>query len=492
MGFYVYILRCADGSYYAGHTGNLPQRVAQHERGEVPGYTHKRRPVELVFADEFPARIDARERERQIKGWSRARKEALIRGNWSRLRRLTKAFSGEQHVVRKSAQPSAAPASGGLRSGFAGAEGTLRLRPGRTDVRAAGSGRTGESGGPVHGMQAGKLPNELLARLLGKVKSRDPRVVFGPGVGRDAAVIDAGGPKLLVAKSDPITFATDLIGRYAVTVNANDIACMGARPAWFMATVLLPEGCAPDLPETVFNQIVETCGSLDIELVGGHTEVTYGLARPLVIGALLGEVERDRLVRPDGARPGDALILTRGVAVEGTGVLAREAGERLVELGMQPRDVEAAKGYILDPGISVERAASAAAGAVRVHAMHDPTEGGLATALYEMAEAAGVGVAVQREAIEVLPLTRILCRKAGLDPLGLLASGSLLLAVAQEDCGQALAAIEAAGVPARRIGALAGPEQEVIMEGATRSRAVPRFARDEAARFLTKRAGQPG
>ncbi len=492
MGFYVYILRCADGSYYVGHTDDLPQRVAQHERGDIPGYTRKRRPVELVFADEFPTRIEALERERQVKGWSRAKKETLIRGNWGRLRRLTKAFSGGPRVVRRSAQPSAPPAPGGLRSGFAGADPALRLRSGRTEVGAAGSGRTDAGGGPVHGMQAGKLPNEMLARLLGKVKSRDPRVVLGPGVGRDAAVIDAGGPKLLVAKSDPITFATDLIGRYAVHVNANDVACMGARPAWFMATVLLPEGCAPDLPETVFNQIVETCESLDIELVGGHTEITYGLGRPLVIGALLGEVERDRLVTPDGARPGDALVLTRGVAIEGTGVLAREAGERLEELGMKPRDVERAKDYILDPGISVVREASAAAEAVRVHAMHDPTEGGLATALYEMAEAAGAGIAVQRQAIAVLPLTRILCRKAGLDPMGLLASGSLLLTVAEADCEQALAAIEAAGVPARRIGTIVGPEQGVIMKGKTRRRAVPRFARDEVARFLTQQAGQPG
>ncbi len=336
-------------------------------------------------------------------------------------------------------------------------------------------------------MDAGKLPNEMLARLLASVQHRDPRVVVGPGIGRDAAVIDAGGPALLVAKSDPVTFATDLIGRYAVHVNANDIACLGAKPAWFLATILLPEGASPDLAESVFGQVTSSCQDLGIELVGGHTEVTYGLQRPIVVGAMLGQVRRDRLVRPDGGKPGDALILTKGIAIEGTGVLAREAGERLARLGTARAAIAEAKVYITEPGISIVKEAAAACDAVKVHAMHDPTEGGLATALYELAEATGAGVIVQEEAIEVLPLTRILCDTAGLDPLGLLASGALLLAVAEADCEQALAAIEAVGARARRIGALVRADEGVIMESTTQRKQVPRFARDEVARFLTER-----
>src|SRR2546428_11951096 len=150
-------------------------------------------------------------------------------------------------------------------------------------------------------MDAGKLPNTMLERLLARVQHRDPRVILGPGIGRDAAVIDTGGPKLLVAKSDPITFATDLIGWYAVHVNANDIACTGAAPSWFLATILLPDGASEEMAEAIFDQIANACEELGVELVGGHTEVTYGLERPIVAGAMLGEVERDRLVRPDGA-----------------------------------------------------------------------------------------------------------------------------------------------------------------------------------------------
>jgi hydrogenase maturation factor len=140
-------------------------------------------------------------------------------------------------------------------------------------------------------------------------------------------------------------------------------------------------------------------------------------------------------VRPDGARPDDALILTTGIAVEGTCVLAREAGERLRGMGLSARALAVARRYLDEPGISVVAAARAVCDAVEVHAMHDPTEGGLATALYEMASASGLGIEVQAEAIEVLPATQALCRAASLDPLGVLASGALLIAL-EESAGE--------------------------------------------------------
>ena len=337
-------------------------------------------------------------------------------------------------------------------------------------------------------MEVGKLPNELLARLLARIQHRDPRVLLGPGVGRDAAVIDTGGERLLVAKSDPITFASDHIGWYAVHVNANDVACMGARPSWFLATILLPEATAEEQASQVFGQLLDACDALEIELVGGHTEITYGLDRPIVVGAMLGEVEREALVQPAGAREGDALILTKGVAIEGTAVLAREASATLERLGVPPPAVERAQRYIFEPGISVVRDALTACDALStaggVHAMHDPTEGGLATALYEMAEASGLGVTVRAEAITVLPETEAICAAASLEPLGLLASGALLIAVAQRDCETVLAALRDGGIEASRIGSMAKREVGVIMGEHAGSLKVPRFARDEVARFL--------
>jgi hydrogenase expression/formation protein HypE len=339
-------------------------------------------------------------------------------------------------------------------------------------------------------MDVGKLPNDLLASLLERVHSRDPRVLIGPGIGRDAAVIDNGGPDLLVAKTDPITFAGEMIGWYAVNVNANDIACMGAKPEWFLATLLLPDGALVPDAEAIFDQLISACSNLEIELVGGHTEVTQRVDRPVVAGAMLGHVPRDKLVRPDGGRPGDALVLTKGIAIEGTSVLAREVPGRLRDLGVSQATIDLSGGYLNDPGISIVRDARVACDAARVHAMHDPTEGGLATALYEMATASNAGLIAERDAVNVLPATAEICSAAGLDPLGLLASGALLIALAADDCPTVIAALAAAGIPASRIGSLVSPDAGVIMgdNKSERDVPVPRFQRDEVARFLTEPA----
>jgi hydrogenase maturation factor len=336
-------------------------------------------------------------------------------------------------------------------------------------------------------MDIGKLPNQLLAQLLARIgPDHSGRVLVGPQVGEDAAVIDMGD-RLLVAKSDPITFASDLIGWYAVHINANDVACMGARPAWFLATILLPEGAEPMLAEGIFDQILDACHQMGIDLVGGHFEITHRLDRPIVVGAMLGEVERDRLVRGSGAQPGDHLILTKGIAIEGTAVLAREASARLLEIGVPEDVLETARGYIFRPGISVVREALLALDSASVHAMHDPTEGGLATALYEIAQASQMGLSVAVDAVPILPATREICRAADLEPLGLLASGALLIAVAPEDSEPLLTALSREGLDAARIGSVSHKEQGVIMEKHGGARAtLPTFPRDEVARFFAQ------
>jgi hydrogenase maturation factor len=335
-------------------------------------------------------------------------------------------------------------------------------------------------------VDVGKLPHDILASLLERIDRQDRRVIVGPGIGRDAAVIDTGGPDLLVAKSDPITFASELAGWHAVHVNANDIACAGAKPEWFLATVLLPEGATPGLAEDLFAQITDACTTLGISLIGGHTEITLGLGRPIVVGTMLGMVPREDLVRPDGGKPGDALILTKGIAIEGTSVLAREASDRLRGLGVPEGKIKDATDFLSDPGISVVRDARIACESVRIHAMHDPTEGGLATALYEMAEANKAGIDVEREAINVLPSSAEICAAAGLDPLGLLASGALLIAVANHDAPALVSALNGARIPATRIGSLVAPASGVIMSDKSGRRPVPHFETDEVARFLTQ------
>ena len=333
-------------------------------------------------------------------------------------------------------------------------------------------------------MDAGKLPADVLARLLSGTAQPDPRVLQGPGIGADAAVIDVGG-RLLIAKADPVTFATDRIGWYAVQVNANDVACMGGAPRWFLATVLLPEGAPESLAVAIHEQITAACEALGVTLVGGHTEVTYGLTRPIVAGQMLGEATREGVVWPGGARPADALILTQGIAIEGTSVLAREAADALLAAGVTRAEVEAAASLLDAPGISVVRAAQAAAQA-GVTAMHDPTEGGLATGLAELAAAANAGLEVDADVVRVLPETRAVCDALGLDPLGLLASGSLLAAAAPERAGAVLAALAAEGIDAAVVGRVTEASAGLRLRSADGLRELPSFPRDELARYLSR------
>ncbi|MDP3064332.1 MAG: AIR synthase related protein [Chloroflexota bacterium] len=323
--------------------------------------------------------------------------------------------------------------------------------------------------------------------MLARIEVRDPRVLLGPRVGADAALIDYGD-RILVAKTDPITFATELIGWYAVHVNANDVACMGTRPRWFLATLLLPEGAPASQAEAIFDQIVGACHSLEVTLVGGHTEVTYSLPRPIIVGCMLGEVAAGRQVDSRKARPGDAIVLTAGIAIEGTALLAREAAGKLLMNGVPQSVIESAKALLFTPGISVVRAALIACENCDVHALHDPTEGGLATALHELAHATALGVVVQQERITVLPATRSMCAALGLDPLGLLASGALLIAVPPGGLTPLLAALSAADVAAQAIGVLRPASEGVRLMTGGQATPLPTFERDELARFFASQA----
>ena len=333
-------------------------------------------------------------------------------------------------------------------------------------------------------LPVGKLPPDLLRELLGRSARPDPRLHLGPGIGLDCAVIDAGD-RWLVAKSDPITFASAEIGWYAVHVNANDVATTGARPMWFLATILLPEtGSEASLAEAVFGQIRSACDQVGAALVGGHTEITAGLTRPIVAGTMLGEAERGRLVTPRGALPGDRLLLTKGIPIEGASLLAREFGARLASLPAET--IRRARDYLHAPGISVVREALRAAEAGGVHAMHDPTEGGLAGGLWELAEAAGVSLKVDHDAIPVLPEGRAICEALGLDPMATIASGALLLAAVPSSVARITAALAAEGIECAEIGEIV-EGYGVAMRKAGAWELLPRPARDAVAALYNAR-----
>jgi len=333
-------------------------------------------------------------------------------------------------------------------------------------------------------LSAGKLPAARLEALLATCRvPRGSRVVVGPRFGEDAAVIDVG-PKYLVAKTDPITFTAEHIGWYAVNVNANDISTTGARPRWFLATLLLPQKkSAARLAESIFADILQACRALGVTLCGGHTEITVGLDRPIVVGQMLGEVEKEKLVRKESQRPGDLVILTKGIALEGTTILAREKAA-VLKRKFGASVVRRAQRLLFAPGISVVREARLAVRSGEIHAMHDPTEGGLLSGVYELARAGDVGIRIWKDKVPILPETQLFSRYFGFDPFALIASGSLLVVVSARTTAKVLQTLVKNGVGATIIGEILPKHRGLwTLEGNHQRRLRPP-RRDEIARLL--------
>lgn len=335
-------------------------------------------------------------------------------------------------------------------------------------------------------MEIGKFPAELLGRLLGSIGIDDPRVVLGPRVGEDAAALDFGD-RLLVAKTDPVTFATDRAGWYAVQVCANDVACTGATPRWFMATILAPEWFSVADASQLFGDLLSACNNLNVTLIGGHSEVTQGIQRPIVMGTMLGEVDRDHLITTGGAQEGDSIVVTKGLAIEGTAILARDCAEYLTSAGVPSSVIESSATLLHSPGISVLTEARIASTQGAVHAMHDVTEGGLVTALHEISQASGLGLAVEEGSVPVLLETEITCNALELDPLGLLGSGALLIALPAPNAPGLLRELERAGVDAWEIGQMLPAEEgQILFSRSGDEVTLPAFQRDELARFFAQ------
>lgn len=300
------------------------------------------------------------------------------------------------------------------------------------------------------------------------------------------------GDRLLIAKSDPITFAGDHVGKYVVQINANDVACTGGVPRWFLPTVLLPTSATTEDVRAIFADISEACRSLGVAIIGGHTEVTDGLPRPIVAGTMLGELEdRSRLVSTGGAQDGDSIVVTGGIAIEGAAILAREHAAELRSRGISNTLLDTAASYLDDPGISVLPAARALFETYAVHSMHDITEGGLITALREIAAASNLGLVAEAESVPLLPECAAICDALELDPLGLLGSGALIATMPAGDVPRALRALDRAGISGWEIGQMMESSEGLWLIDRNGERTLPEFRRDEFARYLEERSHSP-
>lgn len=330
-------------------------------------------------------------------------------------------------------------------------------------------------------LPAGKLPATLLSQLLHALPTHHPQLLLGPAVGEDAAIIAwAGSDQLLVAKSDPITFATDEIGYYAVNVCANDLAVTGARPLFYLPTILLP-AAQTDVPlvERIFSQIGEACQQLGIVVAGGHSEITPTVTQPVIAGTLLGVVPRTRMVTGRGAQVGDLVLMAGMAPMEGASIIARERRQVLLDRGWDQAELDQAANYLYHPGISILRPALLAADQGLVTAMHDPTEGGIATGLGELAMAAEVGLVIDLDALLLSDLAVRLCRAFALDPLGVIASGALLATAPAAKAATLLTLWQAQGWPVAQVGRVVEQQAGISAYRQGQPAPFPHFATDE-------------
>ena len=275
----------------------------------------------------------------------------------------------------------------------------------------------------------GKIPVEILKEIVFKnLGAPREEVVLGPAAGLDGAILDVGNKNAIVSM-DPITGAVERIGWEAVNINANDVATFGVEPAFFFSCLMLPENAESEIVQTIVTQMNAAAKELGIAIVGGHCESTPGLSNPIVVGCIMGLTEKGKYVTAAGAKSGDKLILTKSAGIEGTAILASDREEQLKKV-FNPAFLDSAKNFYGQ--ISVVKDALTAYRSGGVHAMHDPTEGGILNGIHELADAAGLGVNVFEEKIAVEPETAKICRFYEIDPLQLISSGALLIAAEPE------------------------------------------------------------
>lgn len=274
-------------------------------------------------------------------------------------------------------------------------------------------------------------------------------MILGSSIGEDAALI-ALNDSVLVLKTDPVTGTSADIGWWAVHINANDVASRGARPRWFLCDLLLPDRTSPATVDRIMSQVSRAARQVGAAVVGGHSEVTPNLKRPIIVGYMVGLVRRGGYVTSRGARPGDRVIMTKTAGIEGTAILASDFARKLRGKITRQTLIRAQR---MSRQLSVVKDATIALRVGGVRAMHDPTEGGLLQGLWELAEASKVGFHVHESAIPISPETKSICSTLKVNPLRLLSSGCLLIAADRQRSKRIVRRLEKKRIRASIIGA---------------------------------------
>ncbi len=297
----------------------------------------------------------------------------------------------------------------------------------------------------------GKLsPLTLSKYVFSRIGVKDPAVIVGPSIGEDSAIIDLHDGRVLVAHVDPITGAVELLGWLAVHISCNDVAVTGAKPRWLLSVLYFPEGADEELIDKITKQIDLAAKELGVMIVGGHSEYTPGLNRPLISMTALGIVDKEKAVKTGGAKAGDAILMTKSAAIEGTAILSTDFADQLLSKGV-PHDI-IKRGAEFVRKISVVKEAIMLAEKGYVTSMHDPTEGGILGGLTEIAFASDKTIEVWEEKIPVAEETEVMAKALNVDVLKLISSGVLIASVPKTLADEAVSLLRKHGIKASIIG----------------------------------------
>lgn len=313
-------------------------------------------------------------------------------------------------------------------------------------------------------MKIGKLPENVLKRSVFKqLHTKRKEILQGAGVGEDCAAMMLEADEMFVVSTDPITGTTQDIGRMAMLVTLNDLASAGAEPVGVLLTALLPEDITEPQIRQIMQQVDRECEKYHVQVMGGHTEITRAVNQPLLTVTGIGKAPKGKMISTGGARPGDDIVITKWIAIEGTMILAKEREKELLER-FPKKMIEEAKKMEKYLSVVPEAAAAVKSG---VNAMHDVTEGGIFGALWEMAEASGVGLEIDLKKIPVRQESIEICEYFGINPYELISSGSMLMAAS--DGNMLVRNLEKEGIPAAVVGkAMEGNDRILINDGEVR------------------------
>ena len=308
-------------------------------------------------------------------------------------------------------------------------------------------------------LKAGKLDSDLLKNeVIDRISLKRPEVLVRAGVGEDCAVIDFGEYECVLS-TDPITAAVSDIGRLAIHISCNDIASNGVEPVGILLAVMLPEGSTEDDVKTIMGQAADAAAACNVEIIGGHTEVTPAVNKPVIVSTAIGRGLRGRSASAKNIKVGDAVIMTKTAGLEGTGIIAGDFKDQLKEI---LTDEELAEAKALLGNVSVVRDGTVA-GSVGTHGMHDVTEGGILGAIWEMCQIAGVGAEIHEDAVPVNPVTRKICDHYGINFMRLISSGSMIIMARPEKKNEIIKKLTAVGVAASEIGRITPPEDGLVL-----------------------------